>query len=525
MKSAPDPVSGSGALSVSAAGWSVLRSDDGIWLLTFNAEGRSANVFTATHVDGLANIMAAAAAAVREGSITGLVIRSGKVGTFIVGADLEVMAQLQIHSSDVRREAVRVAEIGQKLFGALEALPIPTLVVINGTCMGGGTELALACTIRVMTDHPKARMALPEVRIGILPAWGGTTRLPRIVGLRAALPLLLSGRSVDCAKAIGIGLADTTLPDSSVHDDNALLTFARGQFSTLPQLERARARRRNRIGHLLTRAPFIRALVLWWARRSVLAQTGGHYPAPLRLLQVLVASMGAPLAEGLRHEAEALGDLLGTRECRHLVRLFLAGERLRRREDAGTGADQTAPVRRVLAAYVVEVGHLLDEGVRPIDIRRAAEEFGMLRDPFETLEHLGADTIPGWLSGLQKAHGDRFRAPASLTSEARIRSALDRARRKGVPDRKSQVVSAAKERLAMSLLLEGFRTFQEGALTDPDEFEAAVVGVAGFPPFLGGPLTLLETRGANVVAQAAQALAGLHGPRFSPPNELRHANG
>ena len=176
--------------------------------------------------------------------------------------------------SRARTRGAEAARLGQAIYLELERLPIPTVAAIHGPCLGGGTELALACRYRVASDHESTRIGLPEVQLGILPAWGGTTRLPRIVGLRAALEMLLTGDPVRPRKARRVGLADDVLPYGGFHA--TAMTFLRRAVESAPN-----GRPRGGIGGLLLeKTPPGRSVLLRGARRRVLQRTGGHYPAP-----------------------------------------------------------------------------------------------------------------------------------------------------------------------------------------------------------------------------------------------------
>src|SRR5262249_29901418 len=153
--------------------------------------GQSTNTFSSDAMDELR----AALDALTPASPTqtkGLVIASAKDGGFIAGADVHEFTTIQ--STD---EAIRLVRRGWDTFNALAAAPFPTLALVRGFCMGGGVELALACTYRIGVDEPGTRFALPEVMLGIVPAWGGMRRLPKTIGAPAALDMMLTGRTLD----------------------------------------------------------------------------------------------------------------------------------------------------------------------------------------------------------------------------------------------------------------------------------------------------------------------------------------
>jgi 3-hydroxyacyl-CoA dehydrogenase/enoyl-CoA hydratase/3-hydroxybutyryl-CoA epimerase/3-hydroxyacyl-CoA dehydrogenase/enoyl-CoA hydratase/3-hydroxybutyryl-CoA epimerase/enoyl-CoA isomerase len=140
--------------------------------------------------------------------LRGLLLRSGKPGQFIAGADLNELAALAYATKE---QVAGVIAFGHELFGRIGRLPFPTVALIDGNCMGGGTELALAMDERLVSAAPETKIALPEVKLGLLPAWGGTQRLPRLIGLNA-IDVICSGEPVAAAKAVALGLAFDAVP-------------------------------------------------------------------------------------------------------------------------------------------------------------------------------------------------------------------------------------------------------------------------------------------------------------------------
>ena len=181
--------------------------EGGIGRITFDDRGRPLNVLTEGVMRGLGEALDEARAAVREGRIRVLIVRSGKPDSFIAGADIDAIASIEDPT-----EAETKIRLGQAIFADLASLSVPTVAAIHGVCVGGGLELALACRHRVLSDSKRTSLQFPEVMLGILPAWGGTTRLPRLVGLQASLDMLLTGRKVDARRAKSMGIADEILP-------------------------------------------------------------------------------------------------------------------------------------------------------------------------------------------------------------------------------------------------------------------------------------------------------------------------
>jgi len=308
--------------------------EDGLAILTFDLAGEKVNKFSTAVVAELGEVLVRLT---REARIRGLLVRSGKPDVFIAGADVKEFAS--VRPEDARTAVERV----QSLFEQLAHLPYPTIAAINGACLGGGTELALACDYRLMSDSKKAQIGLPEVRLGIFPAWGGCTRLPRTVGLAAALDLILTGKSLDARRAKKIGLVDEAVP-ASILDDYAR-RFARGKLGgAKPPVRRGHAALSARA---LEATPLGRRVIFSKAREGVMKQTGGHYPAPLEALEVIEEGYGRPVADGLAIEARHIGLIFGGEVQRNLLAIFFLTEDVKKETGVADPSVRPREVRRV----------------------------------------------------------------------------------------------------------------------------------------------------------------------------------
>ena len=321
---------------------------DGIAWITFDDPERSLNVLTEPVMGRFSEVLSEAATAGLDGRFKVVVLRSGKPGSFIAGADVDTIAALENPL-----EAESKIKLGQAIYNDLESMPVPTVAAIDGICVGGGLEMALACSHRVVSDASKTMLQLPEVMLGILPAWGGTSRLPRLIGLRESLDILLTGRRVDARKAKRLGLADEILP--------AELFFAAARdfaLSVAGRPPRGAPDKRALLTRLLDSNPLGRSLVLTTARRKVMAETGGHYPAPLRILEILSATLGKDLRVGLEQEARAAAELVVSPVCKNLVHVFRLREEARKRTDLDGAPVSAREVHRlgVLGAGVMGGG-------------------------------------------------------------------------------------------------------------------------------------------------------------------------
>lgn len=309
---------------------------DGIARVVFDLPGEKVNKFTAAVMDELDGILAGFE---RRDDLRAILFTSGKPDIFIAGAEIA-----EIKAIRTREQALAKAQRGQDVFDRLAGLRIPTIAVIDGACLGGGMEMALACRHRVVTDADKTKLGLPEVTLGIIPGWGGTQRLPRLVGLPTALDLILSGRHVAGAKAFKMGLADACVARAFLADElpkliDRLIASHRGP---LPRMVRAMG------------APMVRSLVLAKAHKEVMRKTHGLMPAPLGAIEVLGRTLGGSLRHGLAVEAEVFARLAITEECRNLVDSFFASEDVKK----GDGQKGDAVVRQagVLGAGVMGGG-------------------------------------------------------------------------------------------------------------------------------------------------------------------------
>ncbi|HWL10358.1 MAG TPA: enoyl-CoA hydratase-related protein, partial [Planctomicrobium sp.] len=265
------------------------------WL---NVPGRPLNVFDDTVLQDLNEIVEYARG---EGkSLKLIVFRSGKPAGFLAGADIHRLQGLKN-----RDECQWILEQGQALFNKIESLPIPTLAVIHGACVGGGLEFALSCTYRVAVDNAATRIGLPEVKLGLIPAWGGTQRLPRLVGLSTALPMLLQGRLLNAHEAARVGLVNRRIDADNV--DAEVDGFIERRLNGVP----VAPKRRDLKQWLIDTNPIGRSLALKQARQGI-AKHSRQYPALSRILdatEIGVKSNG-DMESGLAAERSAFCDLL-----------------------------------------------------------------------------------------------------------------------------------------------------------------------------------------------------------------------
>ncbi len=310
-------VTSSGALRL-------LDGGEGIAVLEIDVPGRPVNVLSTAVLQDIERTLAAIA---KDSRVRALVVTGGKAGspTFIAGADID-----EIRSVADVAEATAKSRRGQEVLGGFSRFPRPTVAAISGNCMGGGTELALACDLRVAADDDRIQIALPEVLLGIFPGFGGSQRLPRLIGIRAALDLILTGKRISPRKAAQIGLVDRLAPPGSLRE--AALAVAR---EALRHKKGWRPRRRRRLGQrlgtfLLEKNSLGLALIRRTALRQITAQGGSHYPAPARAVEAVIDGSRKRLDAALELEANLVGPLVAGEVSKGLIHIFQESEALRR---------------------------------------------------------------------------------------------------------------------------------------------------------------------------------------------------
>jgi 3-hydroxyacyl-CoA dehydrogenase/enoyl-CoA hydratase/3-hydroxybutyryl-CoA epimerase len=283
--------------------------ESGIALLLFDRPNSVANIFDQktfdelnAHLDFLES----------ETGLKGLIIQSAKPKIFIAGADLNGFTK------NVSAEGLaKLIEQGQNTFNRIERLPYPTVAAIHGVALGGGFEITLACDYRIATSHSATKLGLPETNLGILPAWGGSTRLPKLIGLPNALDAILTGRQFPAEKAWKLGIVDTVVFPERLKD------------YAIKQVLESGGKKRVLKTPIANHAP-ISNVVRSRAEKSLLAKTRGNYPAPMKALDVAYKSLTDTLAQSLENEKSAFIELASGEPAQNLIRVFFLQERAKK---------------------------------------------------------------------------------------------------------------------------------------------------------------------------------------------------
>ena len=310
------------------------QDKNGIAVVTFDLPGEPVNKLTsAARVE-----LEALLSDLRDDPPTrAVVLISGKPDNFIAGADIEEFTALT--SQDA---AERLSFEGQETVSRVETFQKPVVAAIHGACLGGGLELALACHYRIATDHPKTQLGLPEVQLGLIPGAGGCQRLPRLIGARAALDMILAGKSERASKALRLGLVDEVVPQSILRQV-AVAAADRLAREGLPK----RGRTGGLGGLVLDHTPAGRGLVYRGARKQILKKTGGHYPAPLAALEAVRVGLEQGITAGLAEEHRAFGELAVGDVSRKLVQIFFATTALKKDDGVPSGTAAPRQIRRL----------------------------------------------------------------------------------------------------------------------------------------------------------------------------------
>lgn len=284
---------------------------DKVGVISIDVVGEKVNTLKAEFVEQFQNVLKQAQ---QHSGVKGLIITSGKPDCFIAGADISMIAGCK-----TKEEASALAKAGQDLFTQLENYPLPVVAAINGACLGGGLELALACHGRICSDNSKTRLGLPEVQLGLLPGSGGTQRLPRLIGVTAALDLILTGKQVDAKRALKLGIVDDVVSQDILLDVAAkwILSGKKTQ------------KKHSILEQFWANTTLGRNILFGQAKKRILAKTKGHYPAAERILNVIERGLEKDIQTGFKEESNAFGELAMTPVSSALRHLFFASTALK----------------------------------------------------------------------------------------------------------------------------------------------------------------------------------------------------
>lgn len=301
-----------------SVGHIAISVNDNIASVALDMQGETVNKFS---VDFFADLTNGLRQIESNASIQWVIFYSKKRGMFIAGADISEINQL--HSKE---QAAELVQRGQDVFNRVAKLSPKTVALIDGVALGGGLEFALACDYILATDSKRVKLGLPEVNLGIIPGWGGTQRLPKRIGIVAAIQMIVSGKPIGAKKAKRLGLVDDIVSSE----------FALDQC--MDAIHAKRLIRRKTYDRFFAYLPFVQWVIFRRAKSSVLAKTKGMYPAPLEALNVLKQTRYSRLMNGLRKESLAIQSLMHSPITKQLVQLFFSQDTLKKQVRAMAGS-------------------------------------------------------------------------------------------------------------------------------------------------------------------------------------------
>lgn len=297
--------------------FTLVRQKNGIAHLVINVVGDTMNTLKAEFAEQVSEVLAEIKS---DSTITGIVLCSGKKDSFVAGADINM-----INDCKTKEAVMAMTRQGQMLFSQLEQLHVPIVAAINGACLGGGLELAMACHARVCSDNPKTALGLPEVQLGLLPGGGGTQRLPKLVGVQKALDMMLTGKQLRAKQALKAGLVNDVVP-------NSILLATAEEMALAGNFKKSVKFKSSLVNKFLEGTSIGRGIVYKQATKSVLSKTKGNYPAPAKIIDCVKTGVEESSAKGYQIEAEHFAELVMSPESAQLRNLFFATTEMKKEQ-------------------------------------------------------------------------------------------------------------------------------------------------------------------------------------------------
>ena len=343
--------------------------------------------------------------------VRAIVLVSGKKDTFLAGADLEMLSRVKTAA-----EGAALSRGGKALLARIERSSRPWVAAVHGACLGGGCEVILACRYRIATDEKPTQIGLPEIQLGLLPGAGGTQRLPRRIGIQAALDIILAGKSVNARKALSLGLVDELVP-AAILASVARRRAAELAAGTLQAGEGGRpklraVRKPNALARLaLEETPVGRRVLFREAEKQLLRKTRGNYPAPRKALAAIRTGYEKGIEAGYEAESQGFGELTVSPEAKQLVGIFFAQQALKKDPGVDDPAVRPLPVGRVAMLG----GGLMGGGIAYVTIQNAGLSI-RLKDKDDSGVGRGLAYVRGILDEqVQKKRRTRAQADATFS--------------------------------------------------------------------------------------------------------------
>ena len=365
-------------------------TEDQICVLTFDRPDSAANIFDRATMEELKQHLDVIAA---DSHLKGLILASAKPSIFIAGADISSFSK-----AARPEDLAELIELGQTVFNRISVLSIPSVAAIHGACVGGGFEICLACDARIASPDKSTKIGLPETLLGILPGWGGSTRLPRLVGLPKALDIILAGKTLAAKPALKCGMIDEIIPREYLVNRASQLILSRG----LGLRKRPACLKKS-----LLNSGVAARLIAWRVEKQLFKKTRGHYPAPRKALEVITNGISRPLVDSLALERDAILELSRTEVARNLIRIFFLQERAKKL--SGIPGDDKVKVPK--ATHIAVIG----AGVMGAGIAQWASS----REISVILRDINTDAVAKGLASISKLYQSGVKRHALTKTEAR----------------------------------------------------------------------------------------------------------
>ncbi len=335
------------------------KVEDGVAVITIDQQGEAVNTLSPEAGAAFEALMTRAE---KEPLVKAVVFISGKKDNFVAGAKLDFLQTIKTAA-----KATEVSRNAQESFDRLDAFPKPVVAAIHGACLGGGLEWALACDYRIATDSPKTSLGLPEVQLGLLPGGGGTQRLPALIGIQAALDLILAGKTVKPSKAKRLGLVDEVVPVPILR--SVAIQRARELSAGALKVERPHGQRLKAVAARTKRGlasmfqsladrelwaevaleanPLGRKILFDQARKQLLRKTRGKFPAPEKALEAIRVGVESGRKAGLEAEARLFGELVVSDVSQRLVEIFFATTALKKENGTSDPSVKPREVKKI----------------------------------------------------------------------------------------------------------------------------------------------------------------------------------
>ncbi|CAB9496487.1 Glyoxysomal fatty acid beta-oxidation multifunctional protein MFP-a [Seminavis robusta] len=370
---------------------------DGVAIIRFDCANQSVNTISFAVADEAKTLWAKEIE--HNDNVKAVVFASAKPGTFIAGADIK-----DIKACENKQDLVPIIEDGVNMFQKIRAKKIPLVVAIDGVALGGGLEWCLWCDYRICTDSPKTKMGLPEVKLGLLPGFGGTQKLPQLVGVQAALDMMLTGKDIRPAKAKKMGLVDLVVAPASL--EQVAIDSARQMANGTLKPKR---KQKSTMNKMLEDNQYGRKIIWNQVEKMVNKQTNGNYPAPFAIMQSVEYGLQNPGDKGLKNEREQFAKLAATSESAALINIF---EGMTAMKKHNFGADAAVPVKNIA---VMGAG-LMGAGISQVSVEKGKYNV-MLKDRDDAGVGRGMSLITdAWKKKLQKKRMTQYQANINTSS-------------------------------------------------------------------------------------------------------------